>query len=117
MDSSEINPHFSIAEFHYISRCFAIAADIVKFHTMITLTAERALQVLSNDPTAHDLGTITDFADWAPAKVEFSMSQPQTLDPLSAQHKLIITSHLLTCKNRLLNLQTQLDIATRNVGH
>ena len=115
MNSDQFNPHLSITEFLYISSCYSMAADIVKFHTTITLIAERALRVLSNEPTAHDLATITNFADWAPAKVEFSMSQPQNLDPLSTQHRLIISSHLLLCKNKLLNLQTQLEIANKNV--
>jgi hypothetical protein len=117
MDSDQINPAFSIAEFLYISSCYSIAADLVTFHTKITSIAEKALQALSNEPTAHDLAIITEFADWAPSKVKFSMNQPQNLDPLSPQHRQTITSHFLLCKNKLLNLQTQLDIASKNVGH
>jgi hypothetical protein len=117
MDSDHINPAFSIAEFHYISKCYSIAADLVTFHTKITSIAETALQALSNDPTAQDLTILTEFAEWAPSKVEFSMNQPQNLEPLSPQHRQTITSHFLMCKNKLLNLQTQLEIVSKNVRH
>ena len=117
MNSDQLNPAFSIAEFLYISSCYSIAADLITFHTKITSIAEKALQALSNEPTEHDLATISEFADWAPSKVEFSMNQPQNLEPLSPQHRQTITSHFLFCKNKLLNLQTQLEIASKNVRH
>ena len=117
MNSDQLNPAFSIAEFHYISRCYSIAADLITFHTKITSIAEKALQALSNEPTDHDLATLTEFAEWAPSKVEFSMNQPQNLEPLSPQHRQTITSHFLFCKNKLLNLQTQLEIASKNARH